>query len=224
MRRSGRQVCRIAVGPRTEQDHPLRIRVISLRIRCGTHAYHRRNAGCKPQPGIAEAPEEFGIDIRIGDIEHKVRAVERAGHPADSDCHRRCASAGRTVSTASSHAEPPDQNCPPAVRMVCVRREDPHIRHRRLEIHVVDMGVIGPGQPLQLRQELIGNEPPELVPERTAAAVVGGVLRVPSMLDHGGGGHIVALVVVPAVEGVQHSVVRADIDDFTAIFPSHKEI
>ena len=76
--------------------------------------------------------------------------------------------------------------------MVCVRREDPHIRHRRLEIHVVDMGVIGPGQPLQLRQELIGNEPPELVPERTAAAVVGWVLRVPPMLDHGDGGHIVA--------------------------------
>src|SRR5207253_6557890 len=116
------------------------------------------------------------------------------------------ARARSTVSTAPSQAESPDQNRAPAVRMVCVRREDPHIRHCGLKIHVVHVGVIGPRQPLQLRQELMGDEPPELVPERTAAAVVSGVLVEPSMLYHGGRSHFVALVVLPAFEVVVHTV------------------
>src|SRR5436309_3261458 len=119
------------------------------------------------QARISEDPQELWIHFRVRDVQHEVGAVEGAGLYAapeiGRDRHGRRAGAGHASPAAATHPKSADQDRPPAVGMIGVRCEDASIRHLRLQIYVKYMAVIGPCQPLQLWQEVVGNEAPHLV-------------------------------------------------------------
>ena len=98
-----------------------------------------------------------------------------------------------------------------------IAAEDLHIGDLRLEVYIIHMRVVGLCQPLQMRQQLIGNESPELVSQCLATRVVRRVFRVPTMFDSRRADRgIISTMIIPTVEGVHHPVVRAHIGHLAA--------
>ena len=85
------------------------------------------------------------------------------------------------------------------------------------------MGIVGLGQPLQMGKQLIGNETPELVTQCLAARIVCRVFGEPAMFNGRPSGGVVPSMIEPAVEGMHHPVVRAQVRHQAAIFVLLKE-
>ena len=102
--------------------------------------------------------------------------------------------------------------------------EDPGIGDFRRKIHVIDMGIVRLRQPLQMREQLIGNKAPELL--TTLGGGTGGVLCgdtgrsgfvKPPVLNDADGRQIIPGKIEARIEGVQHAVVSPHVDDIPAI-------
>ena len=87
--------------------------------------------------------------------------------------------------------------------MDVVRGEDLGIHHFGLEIHVKDVQIVFQREPLQMRQQVIGNIRPQFLAQEMSRAV-----------GKGAGGPIVKT----AVKGVELAVIGPHVDDLTSVF------
>ena len=203
-----------------EDRHPDGVRIVRRGIGTWIHAKDGGQAGAEPKSRVREDPQDSGVLFRIRHVEGDIRAVECAcrGCPAAGEVRRDRhggspvrARASRAAS-AESHAD--DHDRAPTIRMIVIGRKNARVSDAGFKVHIRDMRVVGLREPLEVGQQLLRHEGPELGAEmrrRTGRGNSRGRRGGEVSVLNGARAGIIIRGEEASVKGMKHSVVCTDV-------------